>query len=380
MDKLNYTLKREEIQELKGRIREIKREVIKLIKESNIIKRKRVIKKYSTLVEGAILYIVEQLSFQRLADVMAVKYDVFISDTSWKKQISKAAPIFYEVMMKYLNSNTKELKSRDILGYSSAYAIDATDIALEGKKGTILRAHTEYDLSGIYNFNTLIADIHTGESVILHHIKPNSLYFADRAYGKTRQMGYIMANRADFVFRFSPSQVRLFKDCNCKEKMNFKAYLKEQEGTSSFECYFKHGKLVRKIRAIVAPLPEDKVEIAVTKAKRKSVKKQNKLSPDTITYAKWLFLATSLSDSISSEEIISAYSNRWQIELHFKRSKSLLRFHKVRRCSSHYAFCIVSIWLAVTAFVYSLFHALLLSLSFDISDFNAFSLFTSLIA
>ena len=107
MDKLNYTLKGEEIQEIKQKIREIKREVVKLIKKANVLRRKRIIKKPSTLVQAAILYIVEKLSFQRLSDVMAVKYGISMSDTAWKKQITKIAPVLYEVMMTYLNYKSR---------------------------------------------------------------------------------------------------------------------------------------------------------------------------------------------------------------------------------------------------------------------------------
>ena len=146
MDKLNYTLKVEEIQEIKQKIREIKREAVRLIKKANVVRRKRIIKKPSTLVQAAILYIVEKLSFQRLSDVMAAKYGISMSDTAWKKQIRKIAPVFYEVMMTYLEHKSEESESKNICGYPS-YAIDATDIPLEGKTGTILRAHTVYSLS-----------------------------------------------------------------------------------------------------------------------------------------------------------------------------------------------------------------------------------------
>lgn len=373
MDKLNYTLKGEKIQEVKQKIREVKREVVKLLKKSNVLRRKRIVKKYSTLVQAAILYIVEKLSFQRLSDIMAAKYGVSMSDTAWKKQITKIAPVFYEVMMTYLSRKNKETESNNILGYSS-YAIDATDISLESKTGTVLRAHTVYSLSKKAYFEAHIADIHTGESVKLHNIKANSLYFADRAYGKTPQMEYMLANNAEFVFRFSPSQVRLFKDIDCTEKIDFKSYLSNIDTVSSVDCFFKGKKKVYKIRVIISPIPKDKAEIAALKAKKKSVKKQNKLTKDTLIYAKWLFLATSLSCTIHPEESVSAYRKRWQIELHFKRSKSLLRFHRLRHCSYNYAFSIVSIWLAVTAFVYSLLNALFSRICLDISTFNAFSL------
>ena len=378
MDKLNYTLKVEEIQEIKQKIREIKRQVTKQIEKTNVLQRKRVVKKHSTLVQAAILYIVEKLSFQRLSDIMAAKYGVSMSDTAWKKQIIKIAPVFYEVMMTYL-SRMKETESDNILGYSS-YAIDATDISWEGKKGTALRVHTVYSLSKNAYFKANIADIHTGESVKLHDVKANSLYFADRAYGKTPQMEHMLSYNSEFVFRFSPSQVKLFKDPDCTEKIDFKSYLSNSETTSSVDCFFKGKKQVLKIRVVISPIPKDKVENAVKKAKQKSVRRQKIVSKDTLIYAKWLFLATSLSDMISSEQIVSVYRKRWQIELHFKRSKSLLRFHRLRHCSYNYAFSIVSIWLAVTAFVYSLFSTLFSQISFDISTFNAFSLFAFFIS
>ncbi len=271
MDKLNYTLKGEEIQEIKQKNREIKRQVVNRIKKANILRRKRIVKNYSTLVEAAILYIVENLSFQRLSDVMAAKYGISMSDTAWKKQITKIAPIFYEVMMTYLSRKSKEAESNNILGYPS-YAIDATDIPLEGKKGTVLRAHTVYDLSTKAHFKAHIADIHTGESVKLHDIKAKSLYFADRAYGKTPQMEYMLANNAEFVFRFSPSQVKLFKDIDCTQKIDFKSYLSDSETISSIDCFFKGKNSVLKIRVIISPIPKDKADNAVIKAKKKSVK------------------------------------------------------------------------------------------------------------
>lgn len=381
MDKRNYTLKENEIQDIKEKIREIKRKLIKRISKSKILKRKRKIKKYSILVEAGILYIVENLSFQRLADIMAIKHKIVMSDTAWKKQISKLAPVFYSVMMEYMKNFKSQIKANKILGHSNVYALDATDITTEGKKGTLLRAHVSYGITNKIYMNALIASVKIGESAKLHTIDPNGLYFADRAYGKTPQIEYICEHGANFIFRFSPSQVKFFVDAKCKKKIDFLSLIKERNEKFSFLCFFKHNKMIRTIRVIASPLPKEKADIAVQKVKRTSVKKQRSLQASTAEFAKWLFLSSSLSpDDFSDEDIISAYRNRWQIELHFKRSKSLLNFHRLRTSSVDYAFNIVSMWLAVTAFVYSLFPVLLDRISFDISTFNVFSIFTFLIS
>ena len=82
MDRLNYTLKSEEIQELKGKINRIYQRICTQIRKNNILKRKRVVVKYTVLAKATILYITQNLSYQRLADVMAMKYNVCMSDTA----------------------------------------------------------------------------------------------------------------------------------------------------------------------------------------------------------------------------------------------------------------------------------------------------------
>lgn len=213
--------------------------------------------------------------------------------------------------MSHLERKSKSSDGNDVLGYQS-YAIDATDISLSGKKGTILRAHTVYSLSKKAHFASRVADIHTSETVKLHFVKSGSLYSADRAYGKTPQMEYVMARGAEFVFRFSPSQVKLFKNSECTEKIDFRSYLKG-DSVSSIHCFFKGKSGVRKIRSIISPIPDEKAKNAIAKAKRKSVKSQHKLSKDTLNYAKWLFLAMSSPDNFCTEDIISAYRERCRL-------------------------------------------------------------------
>jgi len=380
MDRLNYTLKSEEIQELKGKINRIYQRICTQIRKNNILKRKRVVVKYTVLAKATILYITQNLSYQRLADVMAMKYNVCMSDTAWKKQLKKAIPIFYTVVMQFLNTEKESESDEKILGYSSVYAIDATDITLQGGKGSFLRVNTKYRISGKPKFEAVINDIHTGESTKLFAIESKSLYIADRAYGKTPQMEYLLSNGADFVFRISPSQVCLYSDRECKTKLELKEYLTSPDVLLSLNCFFKAGGNVYPLRIIASPLPTRERNRAVDKVTKQALKKHHKIQSSTILYAGWLFIASSLLSSIKEEDIISSYRKRWQIELHFKRSKSLLRFHSLRRCGIEYAYNMVMAWVAVSALVYSLFAVCYNFFSFEISHFNLFSDLISLIS
>ena len=68
--------------------------MLRLLRKSHLICRKRIIKNYSVLLHAALLYLVHQYSFRRFALHMALFYHVSMSDTAWEKQLAKFAPVF----------------------------------------------------------------------------------------------------------------------------------------------------------------------------------------------------------------------------------------------------------------------------------------------
>jgi IS4 transposase len=83
------------------------------------------------------------------------------------------------------------------------------------------------------------------------------------------------------------------------------------------------------IRLIAMPLPPDKVEVARLKLKRRASKHQDTLDPRSLIAAGFMVLATSLPQEIPAGEICAAYRLRWQIELAFKRLKSLIHIDRL---------------------------------------------------
>mgnify|MGYP007040900858 CR=1 FL=1 len=110
----------------------------------------------------------EELSFQRLSDTMACKYNIIMSDTAWRKQILKIADSFISVASKYLNKILKERKnekSHTFLNHSQCYAIDATNLSTSGKEKTFIRLHAKYDLENACSDYISITDNHVGETL-----------------------------------------------------------------------------------------------------------------------------------------------------------------------------------------------------------------------
>ena len=383
MDKQNYTLKPEKSQEVRQIFSKIKYCLQKKLEESDVIQRRRTVKDYTSLIEAAYLYIIEQLSYQRLALKMAIKYSVTMSHTAWRKRLIKFIPVFSDVCRQCIQEDAAKSNQPYLSAKSPIFALDTTILPVEGGKDNSAYIHTCYSLTDRSLSQTHITDCHTAESVTNFELAPNTLYIADRAYGRTNQMAHMIRNRTHFIFRISPAQVRLYRSRDCKEKISFQTLL--SDGEFSMTVYIRSGTDVYDVRLFGSPLPEDKLERALKRAKREAQKKQFERSDASFEYSKWLFLVTSLSaKEAPPKRLLNLYSDRWQIELLFKRAKSLLHFHRSRRSpgdskkesdsekeKAHYS---VSLWCTLTWLISYIQLAIAPILSFRLSDFFGFSL------
>jgi len=71
---------------------------------------------------------------------------------------------------------------------------------------------------------------------------------------------------------------------------------------------------------------KEAIEIALKKVKIKAQKRGDKSKPETIEHAKYITIFSTVNrHKLKAEEILSLYRGRWQIELVFKRFKSIIK-------------------------------------------------------
>lgn len=377
MDKQNYIIKEIKSQDIKHEFKKIEDKIISKLKSKKLIQRRRVLKDYRMLYKAIRLLVVKHLSYQRLADVMAYKYQVVMSDTAWKKQLRKASPIYLEAVQECLEKQLKRDTQENKI-YRKSYAIDATDIAQEGNNKTVMRVHTMFSLNDHIGVYTKITDNHTSENIKHFPISAGNLYLADRAYGKVTQISEIIKQNADFIIRISPSHIKLYTDRKCSKRADFLS-LTEQNSFSS-QMFIKHRKEIYPVRVIGEKIPEDKCEKAIKRVKRRSSKNGHKIRNTTIRYSQWLIVIASQNLPFTPTKILSLYKARWQIELFFKRAKSLLGIKKIRYSSKEYSKSFIELWLGTTLALCILQLICFSCRKTSMSDFNIFSLLREFIS
>jgi hypothetical protein len=87
------------------------------------------------------------------------------------------------------------------------------------------------------------------------------------------------------------------------------------------------------IRGRVCAIKKDKLsaERARQKVLRENGKKAKKVKPETIEAAGYVFVLTTLPSEFLARRVVELYRGRWQIELVFKRLKSILSLGHLKK-------------------------------------------------
>jgi len=84
------------------------------------------------------------------------------------------------------------------------------------------------------------------------------------------------------------------------------------------------------LRLVAWKKPEEETRKAQERIRTSSLSKQKRTRPATLEIAGYVFLLTSLME-IEASTILALYRMRWQIELAFKRMKSLLQLGELKK-------------------------------------------------
>jgi hypothetical protein len=176
-------------------------------------------------------------------------------------------------------------------------AVDATVLCGPGATGTDQKLHVVYDLGTCTPVSVDLTGSEGGESLARseHIFKPGDLILGDRGYGHARGLIRVIEAGCKFLIRFEFASIRLLDNSGAKITPELAAKQMPARGGADFLVWLPERQ--EPLRAIGGR--NDKGEIV------------------------WL-ITNLTSQELSVDQARSLYSARWQIELFFKRLKSLL--------------------------------------------------------
>lgn len=203
--------------------------------------------------------------------------------------------------------------------------VDATEVIEPGSTGSSWRIHYSVRLPEMVCDHYELTDSSGGEKLGRFPFKAKELVLADRGYSHRAGVAHVLNSGADVVVRWNHALFPLIdEDGKPFEALPRVSRLRVRE-RREWAVTFEHGGRRYPMRLCACR----KGRLAAERARRKSLRKaqRNGTTPDeaSLQLTEFILVLTSApAKALQTQAVLEIYRGRWQVELVFKRLKSLL--------------------------------------------------------
>jgi hypothetical protein len=289
--------------------------------------RKRGVRSAAAFLHLALLYGPGGLSLRAVASFAAEAGIADLCDVSLLDRLRNGGDFLADVLSHLLVDLRGAGPTAGRLRFS---LVDGSTVSLPASAGSDWRLHARYEPALGRFTDLVITEARTAEALCCVAVRPGDVMVHDRGYARVRNVAHARANGADFLTRIGWCSLKLFDLAG--RSFDLLAALAES-GAPVVEHQVRIGtaRTGMAARLIIARKPPEATERQQERLRRKASRKGHKTDPRTLRTAGFMMLLTSLPGELATaEEVVRLYRMRWQIELAFKRLKSLGGFAELR--------------------------------------------------
>jgi len=246
-----------------------------------------------------------------------------ISDVGLLKRLRRSEDWLHWLCTRLVMENGVQMPGEE--KQRSVRIVDGTVIKESGKTGSqwrIVYSMRLPDLRCDYFDLTATTGAGTGESFVRLPVAEHDLILGDAGYCSVPGIQSVTGRGGDVLVRINPQMIRLQQG---GRKFDLLTHLRVMDKAGAIgEWKVKLMGTAIQGRVCALRKSEEAIRQAHRRIERRASKKQIKTKPETWEYANYVSVFTT-DLSTPAETILGWYRVRWQIELTFKRLKSLAR-------------------------------------------------------
>jgi hypothetical protein len=220
--------------------------------------------------------------------------------------------------------------SEQVLPGKRVRLADATVVCEPGATGSTWRLHYVIDLTTLACEQVQVTLPDEGETLTRFTVHAGDVLMADRGLGHRRGIRHVVSHGGDVVVRMNLVSVPL-EDARGREFRLLPQLRKLTIGQArAWRAVMRdeHGTIAVRVCALKKSAAQTRT--AQEKLRQIAARKGRNLQPDTLEAAGYVVVLTTLPD-VPADLILELYRYRWQIELAFKRLKSLLHLGHLKK-------------------------------------------------
>lgn len=308
---------------------------------AGLLQRRRQVRSASDLLRLALAYGPGGQSLRETACWAELQGLATLSATALLYQLRDASDWLEDVALQLLEHGLATEKAMPT-SVRPVRLIDGSIISLPGGKDG-WRLHATYDLVAERFCGFQLTGKDKAEGLERGALEARALHIGDRVYARPGGLRHLVESDGDFLVRLGVRSLRLL-DAQGKyvDLATVVDHAKAGKPVDMHVIVDRHSKRVGSIakrqadwvpvpaRLVILPKPAEAAAQSRKKAARSSQQGMHQLQPGTLKVADHLILLTSLgTDDATPDQLMQLYRKRWQIEIAFKRLKSLIRIDRL---------------------------------------------------
>lgn len=249
-----------------------------------------------------------------------------LSDVALLKRLRKSKDWLYAMCVALFQERGVALSSSK--GFQ-VRAFDATTVKEPGKTGSLWRIHYSVSLPSLscdFFKLTETEGVRTGESFSQFAIQEGDYIVADRGYSTANGIQYATASKSFVTVRVNTAALPFTDERgNNFDLLKAVAAIKRPRISKEWKvAVTTQNNTQISGRLCVVRKSAEAIKLARERIRKEASKKRRDTKPETLEYAKYIILFTTFpATEFSTEAVLEWYRIRWQVELVFKRFKSL---------------------------------------------------------
>lgn len=299
-------------------------------------RRRREVRSAADLLRLALVYALGDLSLRQTAAWASLAGVAELSDVALLKRLRGASDWLGHLVLQFLSERglTTDVPALRVR------VVDASSLAEPGSQAADWRLHLGLDLGRQQITTVELTDPSGGEQLQRHPAGPGEVLLADRGYAHREGVAGVLAAGGQVVVRLAWRGFPLESQTGHPLDLVAAALVLGVGEVSDRRVWFRWRRQRFEVRLVTCRKTEAAAEHERQRLRKAARSKGRHLSPQTLAAAAFVFVLTSLPpETASATQVLELYRLRWQVEMTFKRLKSLHHLDAVRARDPALATC-----------------------------------------
>ena len=308
-----------------------------MAKELNVMKGARRDKSLDDTLHTLLIHLVCGFSLKETAARASLCENRLYSSShvALRDRLIKFGPFFHRMCIEMFEDARGALPST----LPSLRLVDATDIRENGPTGSSWRFHFSFRLPHFCCDFTKLTETHgagTGENLTQFPFSAGDMVVADRGYSRATGIFHASEHGAKVCIRLNYSTLKLYDENGRGLALLGKLRTIKKAGEAAeWDCLIRmegdnHARKTLQGRVCAIRKTSDQIALAHRKLKREAQLHRRSIGKDTYFVHEYILIFTTFPrEQYPLGAILEIYRWRWQVELAFKRFKTILQIGHV---------------------------------------------------